>query len=105
MDQEAAAGKPWALATYRRVGRGIGEAWASALNYSSAIERIVYMGKFAVYGMPFMKETIKETMLERAMFEHHREAIKEDRLIIKSALWPDGALIGAAIIFERIALK
>lgn len=102
LDREATAGKPWALAIYRWVGIGIGEAWASVLNRSSAIERIVYMGKFAVYGMPFMKDAIKETMLRRVMFEHHREAIKEGKLIVKSALWPDGALIGAAIICERL---
>lgn len=109
LDQQAEKEEPWALDLYEQIAVNIGEAWAAELNRISAIERIVYMGKFAVCGMPFMLPTIQETMQKRLMFPHHKEAIKEEiksegtqHLIFRSQTWPNGALIGAGHIFERI---
>lgn len=108
LDQEAKKGNSWALEIYARVGKGIGETWAGALNRSSALERIVYSGRFAVSGMPFMINSIRKTMLNRIMFGHHQTMLAEEiasgkeKLIVCSELWPQGALIGAALIFEKL---
>ena len=96
LDQEADKGRPWALQLYKEVGEGIGLGWANTLNRNGWIEKIVYMGKFGVYGMKHMRPHIEEVIQIGAMFSHHK-----DISIVQSSLWPNGAHIGAAAIFEE----
>jgi hypothetical protein len=96
LNQEVGNGEPWALELYEEVGRGIGRAGANMLNRISKIEKIVYMGTFAMRGMCFMRETIKETIRRRAMYEHHK-----DIPIEPSCLWSRGALLGVAYLFRN----
>ncbi|MBC8230123.1 ROK family protein, partial [bacterium] len=62
LTEETTKGTDWAVQLYREVGEGIGRAWANVLNRIPLIEKIVYMGSFGVYGMPFMKETMVNTI-------------------------------------------
>ena len=96
LDTAADEGAGWALEIYKRVGIGLGIAWANALNQNSCVEKIVYAGTFAVRGMRFMRRHIGQSISERAMFPHHRTISIE-----QSALWPNGAHLGGAVLFER----
>lgn len=97
-DQEAAAGKNWAVALYSDVARGIGEIWGSRLNLCPPVEKIVYMGTFAqrTMALPFFAAIVRRVMLERSLFRDQHEGIS-----IVSASAPHGPLYGAAKIFLR----
>ena len=108
LDQAAKKRKIWAIELYQEIGYGIGRIWASRLNCSSATERIVYTGRFALKGMPFMIDHVRTALHKRLVFKHHKNALiqemtgDKESLIFRSQTWPESALIGGAILFEQI---
>lgn len=99
LDQEADKGRPWALQLYKEVGEGIALGWVNTLNRNGWIEEIVYMGRFGVYGMKHMRPYIEEVIRIGAMFSNHKNIP-----IVQSRVWPNGAHIGVAAIFEECEL-
>ena len=97
LTEEAKKGTHWAVQLYCEVGEGIGRAWANVLNRIPLIEKIIYMGSFGIYGMPFMKETILNTIRRITMFPDEHWDIP----IVPSEA-ENGPLYGAVRVYRRI---
>jgi len=97
LTEEAEKGTYWAVQLYREVGEGIGRAWANVLNRIPLIEKIIYMGSFGVHGMPFMKETIVNTIRRITMFPDEHWDIP----IVPSEA-ENGPLYGAVRVYRRV---
>ena len=92
---------PWAISILDEWAEGVGRAWGNTLNRIRPVQAIVYMGTTAenLMSLPRVAAGVRKTIQTIAMFPEHRDA----GFPILPAEFPERALYGAAVIFERLS--